>query len=162
MIPSNTLATSVLYDSNLKGVRKPREPRWKAITGGTLPYRRGKKKLSVNISAQYKHCITFIITMHISKISRCTSLKSFPLRSNTSKECEISLDIVINQLPGRERRRRAASHRHPDRWSGLCSQKYHHNLQVDKKYKHKTLLLHLFLQFNSNLSHITVTFSLPG
>lgn len=26
-LPSNTLATSVLYDSNLKGVRKPREPR---------------------------------------------------------------------------------------------------------------------------------------
>lgn len=38
-LPSNTLAISVLYDSNLKGVRKPREPRWKAMTGGTLPYR---------------------------------------------------------------------------------------------------------------------------
>lgn len=24
--------------SNLKGVRKPREPRWKAMTGGTLSY----------------------------------------------------------------------------------------------------------------------------
>lgn len=40
IVPSNTLATSVLYDSNLKGVRKPKEPRWNAITGGTLPYRK--------------------------------------------------------------------------------------------------------------------------
>lgn len=37
-LPSKTLSTSVLYDSNLKGVKKPREPRWNAITGGTLPW----------------------------------------------------------------------------------------------------------------------------
>lgn len=35
-------------------------------------------------------------------------------------------------LPGKETRRRAESRLHPNRWSGLCSQRYHHNLQVNK------------------------------
>lgn len=48
-LPSNTLATSVLYDSNLNGVRKPREPRWNAMTGGTLPCGKEKARHYVKI-----------------------------------------------------------------------------------------------------------------
>lgn len=42
-LPSNTLSTSVLKDSNLNGVRNPKEPRRKAMTGGTLPLNKWDK-----------------------------------------------------------------------------------------------------------------------
>lgn len=163
-IPSNTLATSVLYDSNLKGVRKPREPRWNAITGGTLPCR--KERRTSNYKEQNTvHVYTFDIPMQINKSS---TIAIYDKVANSSYYIKLSYYLfgikycqgIWEQfgrsdqpmgLPGKERRHRAESHLHPDRWSGLCSQKYHHNLQVDKKKKNIqntviTFLIHNLIQ----------------
>lgn len=37
------------------------------------------------------------------------------------------------ELPGREKKRTAECHRHPDRWSGQCSLRYHQNLWAREK-----------------------------
>lgn len=42
------------YVSNLKGVRNPKEPRWKAITGGTLSYNQQRNDTIVMSTTVFK------------------------------------------------------------------------------------------------------------